>query len=94
MEDGAAAASFALEAPNNVFDPIWAYELSQQVILKSKMTIQATVEWTLFCKNDDIQIWSFWAHLCWYNRASCKIFLLWVKNWDTASLSKLGLSAK
>ena len=43
MEDGAAAASFALEAPNNVFDPIWAYELSQQVILKSKMTIQATV---------------------------------------------------
>ena len=32
--------------------------------------------WALLHKNNDIQILKSWAHLLWYNRAPCKIFLL------------------
>ena len=34
------------------------------------------LEWTLFCKNDDIQNPSSFSFVLWYSRATCKIFLV------------------
>ena len=53
----------------------------------------STLGWALFNEIKDTQNASLWGHLPCYCTAPFQIFLIYLKNWDTASQSKLGLSA-
>ena len=43
---------------------------------EGSFVLGGTLEWTLFCKNDDIQNPSSFSFVLWYSRATCKIFLV------------------